>query len=83
MAVNGPKRSKQRAGVPENREDYVLRDGELRGLGRRVRPTRETWLYQARVDGKTKRKTLGDCRIVSLEQARILAEAYASDLARL
>ena len=57
----------------ENRKDYIVWDTEVPGLGRRIRPTRSVWLYQRRIAGKTVRKTLGDCALVDVAQARQLA----------
>jgi len=47
--------------LPVPKDDYVLWDDVLSQLGRRVRKSRETWIVQARVEGKTKRGTLGAC----------------------
>jgi integrase len=60
----------------KQKSDYVIWDDEVAGLGKRVRATKSVWLCQSRVDGKTKRKTLGDCQTIKLEQARAMATAW-------
>lgn len=60
----------------QQKSDYVILDDEVTGLGKRVRATKSVWLCQSRVDGKTKRKTLGDCQTIKLEQARAMATAW-------
>ena len=63
----------------KNRKDYIVWDKEVPGLGKRIRPTRSVWLYQRRVAGKTVRKTLGDCNMVDVVQARQLALELCSE----
>ncbi|MBL1435921.1 MAG: hypothetical protein COB08_006950 [Rhodobacteraceae bacterium] len=63
---------------PVQKDDYVVWDEVLSQLGRRVRQTRETWIVQTRVDGKTKRRTLGACGEIRVEAA--LAQAYLDEL---
>jgi len=60
----------------QQKTDYVIWDDEVAGLGKRVRATKSVWLCQSRVDGKTKRKTLGDCQTIKLKQARAMATAW-------
>lgn len=57
----------------QKKSDFVIWDDEVAGLGKRVRATKSVWLCQFRIDGKTKRKTLGDCQTIKLEQARVMA----------
>lgn len=63
------------AASSQNRNDYILWDSDVQGLGQRVRPTRTVWLLQRRLAGKTIRKTLGDCVAIDLAQARTMALA--------
>ncbi len=68
--------------LPVPKDDYVVWDDVLSQLGRRVRKSRETWIVQARVEGKTKRRTLGVCGEIKVEAARVLAQAYLDELTR-
>ncbi len=43
--------------LPMQKDDFVVWDAVLSQLGRRVRKSRETWIVQTRVNGKTKRRT--------------------------
>lgn len=56
--------------------DQVIWDEVVPGLGRRIRPTKRTWLVQTRHGSKSVRTTLGDCSLVSEEQARQIARSY-------
>ena len=66
---------------PAQKDDYVVWDEAVSQLGRRVRKARETWIVQTRIDGKTKRWTLGACDQIKVEAARVLAEAYLGEMA--
>ena len=78
-----PQNTKRAAKVlPVQKDDYVVWDDVLSQLGRRVRKARETWVVQTRVDGKTKRRTLGACSKIKVEAARVLAQAYLDQLTK-
>ncbi len=66
--------------LPVPKDDFVVWDDALSQLGRRVRKSRETWIVQTRVEGKTKRRTLGACGEIKIEAARVLAQAYLDEL---
>ena len=66
--------------LPVLKDDFVVWDDLLSQLGRRVRKSRETWIVQTRVEGKTKRRTLGACCEIKVEAARVLAQAYLDEL---
>ena len=68
--------------LPVPKDDYVVWDEVLSQLGRRVRKTRETWIVQTRIDGKTKRRTLGACGEIKVDAARALAHAYLDELTK-
>lgn len=76
MKQEHAKRALRAVESPKQKSDYVIWDDEVAGLGKRVRATKSVWLCQSRVDGKTKRKTLGNCQTVTLEQARAMATAW-------
>lgn len=76
MKQEHAKRALRAVESPKQKSDYVIWDDEVAGLGKRVRATKSVWLCQSRVDGKTKRKTLGDCQTIKLEQARAMAMAW-------
>jgi len=68
--------------LPVQKDDYAVWDEILSQLGRRVRKNRETWIVQTRVDGKTKRRTLGACGEIKVEAARALAQACLEELTK-
>jgi integrase len=53
--------------------ETVIWDAEVPKLGLRTRHKRQTWIVQWRVDGKTKKQTLGALAEMSREAARFLA----------
>jgi integrase len=59
---------------PPGKVDHVHWDSELPGFGLRLRGESRSWLIQYRVHGKQHRESLGDCRRVSLEDARKIAK---------
>lgn len=78
-----PQNTKLRTQVqPTRKDDYVVWDGVVSQLGRRVRKTRETWVVQTRIGGKTKRRTLGACGEIKVDAARVLAQAYLDELTK-
>ena len=58
---------------PNKVHEYVTWDDIVSGLGKRHRPTKTSWIVQARVDGTSRKKTLGDVADLSPEIARDLA----------
>jgi integrase len=60
--------------LPPGRTDHVHWDSDLPGFGLRLRGESRSWLIQYRVHGKQRRESLGDCRRVSLEDARKIAK---------
>lgn len=69
MATTNLKRLPSRS--PKSEE--VIWDTEVKGLGLRKRGTVETWIIQVRIDGKSRKKTLGDADALSVEVARLEA----------
>jgi hypothetical protein len=57
---------------PPKSED-VIWDTEVKGLGLRSRGAFETWIIQVRIDGKSRKKTLGDASELTVEMARLEA----------
>jgi integrase len=53
---------------------YFTWDGELKGFGIRITPTRKTYVAQGKANGKTIRTTIGSCEVFTLEQARVEAK---------
>ncbi len=68
--------------LPVPKDDYVVWDDVLSQLGRRIRKSRETWIVQTRVEGKTKRRTRGACGEIKVEVARVLAQTYIDELCK-
>jgi integrase len=60
--------------LPPGKVDHVHWDDDLPGFGLRLRGESRSWLIQYRVHGKQHRESLGDCRRVSLEDARKIAK---------
>lgn len=59
---------------------YELRDGRIRGLVLRVQPSgKQAFICEYRIGTRRTRTTLGDARIVTLEQARHEAEDILKD----
>ena len=61
---------------PDRRRDVFLWDGELRGLGVRMKPSgTKTFIIQYRnVEGRTRRCVIGQYGVLTVEQARDLAQ---------
>ncbi|MEQ1497249.1 MAG: site-specific integrase [Novosphingobium sp.] len=61
---------------PDRRRDTFLWDGELRGFGVRVKPSgTKTFIIQYRnVEGRTRRCVIGQYGVLTVEQARDLAQ---------
>jgi len=60
--------------------DTIVWDDHVRQLGLRTRDGKKTWIVQTRVDGKTKRRTLGSEADVLVYQARVLAQQKLDQL---
>lgn len=61
--------------VPADKNDVIYFDDAMPGFGVRLRAGgKVVWIAQYRVDGRTKRQTLGDVRKVNLESARTAAK---------
>lgn len=65
--------------LPKDLPYQIVWDDSLPGFGVKVNPTSKVWVVQYRVDGKSRRETLGRTETVSLEAAR---EAAKTTLAR-
>lgn len=61
-------------------DDVISWDSEVKELGVRFRGDSITWIVQTRVDGRTRRRTLGSETIVSKQQARSLAREVLDEL---
>lgn len=60
--------------LPADKQDAIYFDDAMPGFGVRLRAGgKVVWIAQYRVDGRTKRQTLGDVRKVNLESARTAA----------
>jgi integrase len=53
--------------------DKVIRDAHVPELGRRIRGKQASWVVHLSTGGKRRKVTLGDCRVIPLDQARALA----------
>ena len=69
MATSNLNRLESRS--PKSEE--VVWDTETKGLGLRRRGAVQTWIMQVRIDGKSRKKTLGDADALSVEVARLEA----------
>lgn len=56
-----------------SKSEEVIWDSEVKGLGLRKRGTVGTWIIQVRIDGKSRKKTLGDAKVLTVEMARLEA----------
>ena len=61
------------AALTTEKPDQVFWDDELPGFGVRIRAGKKSWLVQYRIGQQQRRKSLGDIRRVSLEDARKIA----------
>jgi hypothetical protein len=60
--------------LPAGKTDAIFFDEDLRGFGLRVRASgRRIWVAQYRIDGCTRRVTIGNAAIINEEQARLWA----------
>jgi integrase len=59
-----------------------LWDGELKGFGVRLTSTKKTYIVQARVNGRSVRKTIAGKAVFTVEEARKEAKAYLGDMSR-
>jgi integrase len=57
------------------KKDQIIWDDLIPQLGRRNREGKQTWIVQTRINGKSIRRSLGNAGGISLDRARILAEA--------
>ena len=65
--------------LPAGKTDVIFFDGTLPGFGLRVRASgRRMWVAQYRLNGRTRRATLGNAEIISAEQARLAAKKLLS-----
>ena len=65
-------------------KERVVWDKSVTGLGKRIRPgVVDTWIYQHRVAGRTRKVTVGRCSEIDLETARRLANAVGVDALQL
>jgi hypothetical protein len=51
-------------------KQVILRDSELKGFGLRLTPGGMSYVVEARVNGKTRRLTVGIADLLSVEDAR-------------
>ncbi len=58
----------------------ILRDTELKGFGLRVSPNSRSYVVEARVNGKSKRLTVGRADLLSVEEARNKAIAMLAQM---
>ena len=60
--------------TPQAVSEFVERDDEVIGLGKRLRSTSAPrWIVQTRVDGRSRKRVLGDADAISLIGARLAA----------
>jgi len=59
--------------LPKDKADHIAWDPDLPGFGVRLRPARASYVVQYRVGLEQRRKSLGDVRKVTLEDARGIA----------
>lgn len=70
----------QKVPVDSAKPDSVVWDDLIPQLGLRTRNGKQTWIVQTRINGKSVRRSLGGVDGISLDQARILAEACVDGL---
>lgn len=56
-------------------KETVTSDSDVSGLGERIRGDSHTWIVQMRVDGKSRKRTLGNVASMDRGMARDLARA--------
>jgi hypothetical protein len=59
----------------------IVRDTELKGFGLRVTPKSKSYVAESRVNGKSKRLTLGRADLISVDEARKKALCLLSQMA--
>jgi integrase len=69
------------ARLPEKGQRFIW-DDELRGLGVRLTPTARTYVVQARVNGATRRVTIGRHGVLTVQEARKAAIGELSKMTR-
>ena len=62
------------------KSDHVVWDDQVRQLGLRTQNGARRWIVQTRINGKTKKRTLGRADDIHLSQARILATECLAQL---
>jgi integrase len=61
--------------LPAGKSDVIFFDDDLPGFGIRLRASgKRTWIVQYRIDGKSRRESLGDARKTDLNVARAAAK---------
>lgn len=58
-----------------SKSESVSWDSEVPGLGLRTRGDKITWIIQTRVEGRSRKKSIGSAEITSRDQARLEASA--------
>jgi integrase len=66
----------ERLQPPAGKTDHFFWDDAVPGFGLRIRGGRRTWVAQLRVNGATRRLSLGDVRRIELEAARGAARKF-------
>lgn len=62
-------------GLPAGKSDAIFFDDDLPGFGIRLRASgKRAWIVQYRIDGRSRRESLGDARKVDLNVARAAAK---------
>jgi len=70
----------QGANHPGAIREQNIRDAVVRQLARRVRPSKSTWIVHLRSSGKNSKVTIGDCRSMTVEQAREIAREMLANV---
>jgi integrase len=65
--------------LPPNTSDHFVWDDATPGFGVRLRGARRTWIAQLRVNGRTRRMSLGDVARIELEPARTAAKRFFAE----
>ncbi|MFO7861712.1 MAG: Arm DNA-binding domain-containing protein, partial [Desulfosalsimonas sp.] len=80
MGVKLTKATVDKLSLPEKGQAFVW-DSKLSGFGIRLTPTRKTFIAQARVNGKSRRVTLGVYGIITADKARDKALKILGEMA--
>src|SRR6202007_869613 len=59
--------------LPNDKTDHIQWDPDLPGFGVRLRPGKSSFVVQYRVGSATRRKSLGDVRKITVDDARSIA----------